>query len=83
MKRLAFWKRIHLAALALGWTWLAKRAKTRRFRAELALQKLDTAKLRKGETSDERDAAVEEGITPTVRRKRRAKPPKAQRSVNG
>lgn len=81
MGRVKFW--LVLERLAVRWhlDWLGDRARTRRFRAQLRLQKLDVAKLAKGATSDERDAAVEEGVK-APKRVRRAKPPKAQREAS-
>lgn len=78
MIRLRFWRTLESWCHRLGFHKLGKRARTRRFRAQLAQQKLDVAKIQsKSGPSDDTEASSEQGITPTsVKRPRRAKPPK-------
>lgn len=73
--RLRFWSRVLKIGSALGWTRLLRHAHRRRFRAELALQKLDVAKLKV--TSDDRDASKEEGIVAKPKKRRVPKPPRS------
>lgn len=74
MRRVAFWKRVMAIGYAIGWGWLEKQARTRHFRARLALEKFDRARAlareNERDTSDDQDAAIEEDIRPIVRRPR-------------
>lgn len=72
--KLRLWTLTLALAQRLRWPWLIDRARAYRFRAELARQKLDVAKVRaESGMSDDADASREEGVVPIKAKRKRAK----------